>query len=102
MYELCYGKPPTVKHFRVFGSKCFKNNDEKIGKFEARADERILLGYSSRSKVYKCYNKRLQEIVECIDVMIDEACTYPKQVTLEKEYDDDECFPTSNCNDIEE
>ena len=59
-YQLWYGNPPTVKHFRFFGSKCFiKNNDEKIGKFEPRADEGIFFGYSSRSKAYKCYNKRL-------------------------------------------
>ena len=33
-YELWYGKPPTVKHFRVFGRKCFiKMTDEKLGKF---------------------------------------------------------------------
>ena len=59
-YELCYGNLPTVKHFKVFGRKCFiKNNDEKLGKFEPRADDGIFLGYFSRSKVYKCYNKRL-------------------------------------------
>ena len=45
-YELWYGKPPTVKHFRVFGSKCFiKRTDEKLGKFESKEDEGILLGY---------------------------------------------------------
>ena len=54
-YKLWYGNLPTVKHFRVFGSKCFiKNNDEKLGKFEPRSDEGIFLGYSSRSKAYKC------------------------------------------------
>ena len=74
-YELWYGKPPTVKNFRVFGRKCFiKNNDEKLGKFEAREDEGILLGYSSRSKWYKCYNKRLWKIFECIYVVFNEAC----------------------------
>ena len=58
-YEIWYGKPPSVKHFRVFGSKCFiKNTDEKLGKFEHKEDEGIFLGYSSRSKGYKCYNKR--------------------------------------------
>ena len=50
-YELWYGKTPTVKQFRVFGGKCFiKRTDKKLGKFEPRADEGILLGYSSRSK----------------------------------------------------
>lgn len=102
-YKLWYGKPPTVNHFRFFGSKCFiKNNDEKLGKFEARAYEGILIDYLSRSKGYKCYNKRLWKIVECVDVMIDEACTYPKKLTSAKEDDGDECFPTSNHNDIEE
>lgn len=86
-----------------FGSKCFiKKNDEKLGKFEARSDEGILLGYLSGNKGYKCYNKRLWKIVERIDVVIDEECTNPKNVTSEKVDDDDECFPTSNRNDIEE
>jgi len=40
-----------MNNFRVFGRKCFiKNNDEKIDKFEAREDEVILIGYSSRRK----------------------------------------------------
>ena len=47
-----------------------KNNDEKLGKFEARADEGIILGYSSRKKGYKCCYKRLRKIVEFIDVVI--------------------------------
>ena len=46
-FELWYGNLPTVKHFRVFRSKCLiKNNYEKLGKFEPRADEGIFLGYS--------------------------------------------------------
>ena len=73
-YELWYANSPTVKHFRIFGRKCFiKNNDEKLGKFEPRADEGIFIGYSSRSRAYKCYNKRLRKIIECIDVVIDES-----------------------------
>ena len=92
-YELWYGNLPTVKNFRVFGSKCFiKDNDKKIGKFEPRADEGIILGYSSRSKAYKCYNKRLQNIVECIDVVIDESLTALKREITTNEDDDDIYF----------
>ena len=41
-HELRYGKAPTVKYFKVFGSKCYiKSTDEKLGKFEPRADEGI-------------------------------------------------------------
>eukprot|EP00253_Pinus_taeda_P033535 PITA_33535 len=39
-HELWYGKTPTVKYFKVFGSKCYiKRTDEKLGKFEPRANE---------------------------------------------------------------
>ena len=79
-YEFWYGNIPTVKHFRFFGSKCFiKKNDEKLGKFELRTDEGVFLGYSWRIKGYKCYNKILQKIVECIDVVIDESLSAPKR-----------------------
>ena len=79
-HELWYGKTPTVKYFKVFGSKCYiKRTDEKLGKFEPKADEGILLGYSSRSKGYKRYNKRLGKIIESIDVVVDEGCKNPKQ-----------------------
>jgi hypothetical protein len=57
---------------------------KNVGKFEPRADEGILLGYSSRSKGYKCYNKRLGKIVESIDVVVDEACKNPKQIKSTK------------------
>lgn len=47
-HELWYGNTPTIKYFKVFGSKCYiKRTDEKLGKFEPRADEGILLCYSS-------------------------------------------------------
>ena len=47
-HVLWYGKTPTVKYFKVFGTKCYiKRTDEKLGKFEPREDEGILLGYSS-------------------------------------------------------
>jgi hypothetical protein len=65
---------PQIKHFRVFGSKCYiKNNDENLGKYDERDDEGILLGYATNSKGYKCYNKRLHKMVGCIDVKIDEG-----------------------------
>ncbi|KAB7523685.1 DDE-type integrase/transposase/recombinase, partial [Flagellimonas olearia] len=39
-YELWFGRKATVKHFRVFGSKCYiKRLEQNTGKFEERADE---------------------------------------------------------------
>lgn len=72
-YELWKGRPSSIKYFKIFGSKCFiKTNDDSPGKFDSRVNEGIFLGYSIRSKAYKCYNKRLRKIVERIDVKIDE------------------------------
>jgi hypothetical protein len=68
-YELWKGRPTNVKHFRVFGSKCYiKREDKKIGKFDSRVDEGIFVGYSCKIKAYKCYNLRLNKIVESINV----------------------------------
>ena len=95
-YELWYGNSPSVKNFRIFGSKCFiKNNDEKLGKFERRADEGIFHGYSSRSRAYKCYNKILRKIVECIDVVIDESPATPKEEKQTTDEDDDGIYPST-------
>jgi hypothetical protein len=50
-YELWKGRPENVKHFRVFGSKCYiKTEDDKIGKFDSRVHKCIFLGYSGKIK----------------------------------------------------
>jgi transposase InsO family protein len=73
-YELWYGRPASIKHFKVFGSKCYiKNNDENLGKYDDRVDEGIFLGYATNSKGYICYNKRLHKMVDCIDIKVDEV-----------------------------
>jgi hypothetical protein len=72
-YELWFGRPASIKHFKVFGSKCYiKNNDDNIGKYHEQVDEGIFLGYATNSKGYRCYNKRLHKLVDCIDIKVDE------------------------------
>jgi hypothetical protein len=73
-YKLWKGRPTNVKHFRVFGRKCYiKREDGKIIKFESHVDKGIHVGYSSTRKAYKCFNLRLNKIVESINVMFDET-----------------------------
>lgn len=72
-YELWFGHVPIFKYFKVFGSKCYIKRDEDIGKFDARCDEGIFLGYSTKSKAYQCYKKRLRKIVESKNVKVDES-----------------------------
>jgi hypothetical protein len=72
-YELWFGRPTSIKHFRIFGIKCYINNDEdNLGKFDPRSDEGILLGYSSNKRAYICYNLRLLKIMESGNVKIDD------------------------------
>jgi hypothetical protein len=73
-YYLWKGRPANVKHFRVFGSKCYiKREYGKMGKFDSCVDKGVLVGYSSTMKSYKCCNPRLKNFVENINVKIDET-----------------------------
>ena len=80
-YEIWNGKKPKVKYFRVFGSKCFILNDrENLGKFDAKSDEGIFLGYSTSNWAYRVYNKRTKTVMESINVKIDYAITKVEMV----------------------
>jgi hypothetical protein len=72
-YELWFDKPTSVKHFRVFGRKCYiKGDDDNLGKFDSISDEDIFLGYSSNKNNYRCYNLRLHKIMESKNVKVDD------------------------------
>jgi hypothetical protein len=72
-YELWKERPTNVKQFIVFGNKCYiKREDGRMGKFDSRVDKGVFVGYSSTRKTYKCYNLRLNKVVEIINVTIDE------------------------------
>jgi hypothetical protein len=84
-YELWKGRPTNVKHFRVFGSKCYiKREYGKMGKVDSRVDKGVLVGYSSTRKTYKYYNLRLNKVVESNNVTIDETGS-PKSKEEENE-----------------
>jgi transposase InsO family protein len=85
-YEIYNGRKPDISHFHVFGCKCFvlNNGKDNLGKFDAKADEGIFLGYSSSSKAFRIYNKRTMTIEESVHVTFDE--TNPKNIV---ENDDD-------------
>lgn len=88
-YDLWKGRPTNFNYFRVFGSKCYIRREDKIGKFDSRVEKEILLGYSSKSKAYKCYNHRLNKIVESINVKVDDNPQEPRNTkTVTKEEDD--------------
>ena len=51
-YELLKGRKPNISYFRIFGCKCFVHSNVKdnLGKFDAKSDEAIFLGYASNSE----------------------------------------------------
>ncbi|XP_070020896.1 uncharacterized protein [Nicotiana sylvestris] len=86
-YELLNGRKPELTHLRTSGCKCYvlNNRKDQLGKFDAKNDEGIFLGYSSKSKAYKIYNKRTQCVEESVYVIFDES--YP---SCEKSADEDQ------------
>lgn len=87
-FELWTSKTPTMKYFKVFGSRCYiKRDDENIRKFDARYDEGIFLGYSTTKKEYRCFNKILRKFVESANVKVGEDMHRPIEIS-EVELDD--------------
>jgi hypothetical protein len=105
-YELWFGRAPSVKYFKVFGSKCYiKMIDENLGQFDARSDEGIFLGYASTKKAYRCYNIRLHKIVESVDVKVDDLkmirIKHQENILDSEDEDDDESVGTQ-AKEVEE
>ncbi|XP_075097871.1 uncharacterized protein LOC142175190 [Nicotiana tabacum] len=95
-YELLKGRKSNVTHLRTFRSKCFVHNNgkEALGKFDAKSDECIFLGYSPQSKVYKVYNKITKCVKESIHVIFDESNLLDEKGT--QVVDDGEFGPAEN------
>ncbi|GJR97688.1 retrovirus-related pol polyprotein from transposon TNT 1-94 [Tanacetum coccineum] len=72
-YELVHDKKPDLTFLRVFGALCYPTNDsEDLGKFQAKADIGIFVGYAPSRKGYRIYNKRTYRLMETIHVTFDE------------------------------
>ena len=57
----------------MFRGKCFVQKDhEHIGKFEAKANEGIFLGYSLESKALRVYVIEHKKVIESLNVTFDD------------------------------
>ncbi|GKF08497.1 retrovirus-related pol polyprotein from transposon TNT 1-94 [Tanacetum coccineum] len=66
-------KKPNLSFFHVFGSLSYPTNDhEDLGKFDAKADIGIFVGYAAAKKAFRIYNRRTRIITETIHVTFDE------------------------------
>ena len=53
-------------------------------KFDSQSDEGIFLGYSSTSKVYQVYNKRIIKVMETVNVVNDESSDSSSEKSIEE------------------
>nr|GEW94958.1 hypothetical protein [Tanacetum cinerariifolium] len=64
-YALLTGKIPSISHFKPFGCHVtILNTSDHFGKFDGKADEGYIVGYSASDKAYRVYNvpnKRVEE-----------------------------------------
>ena len=77
-----------MKYFRIFGRKCYLKRDDDIGKFDARSDEGMFLGYSLKRKAHRCFNYNTNTIVECTNVRVDEKFGV-QEIMLEYNFDEE-------------
>ena len=84
-YELFRERKPNISYFHHFGCKCFVLNNGKnnLGKFDAKSDEGIFLGYSLTSKAFRVFNKRTLVVEESIHVLFDECNLYSRKDSLD-------------------
>nr|GEU75297.1 putative ribonuclease H-like domain-containing protein [Tanacetum cinerariifolium] len=66
-YALLTGNIPSVSHFKPFGCHVtILNISDHLGKFDRKADEGYIVGYSASNKAYRVYNvpnKRVEEYI---------------------------------------
>ena len=73
-FELFTERKPTVKYFHIFGCQCFiLNQRDHLGKFDAKADRGIFVGYSLISAAYRVYNLKRKVIEESIHVTFEDS-----------------------------
>ncbi|GJU84661.1 retrovirus-related pol polyprotein from transposon TNT 1-94 [Tanacetum coccineum] len=66
-------KKPELSFFHVFGSLCYPTNDhDDLGKYDAKADIGIFVGYAPAKKAFRIYNRRTRIITKTIHVTFDE------------------------------
>ena len=65
------------------------NGKDDLGKFDAKVDEVLFLGFSSTRKAYWVYNKRTLKIEESIQMVFDES---PSSVSKKNAWEEQEEF----------
>jgi hypothetical protein len=79
-FELHFGCKLSVSYLRPFGWKCFVLKYGNLDKFESRASDGILLGYTPHSRSYRVFNLETNTVVELCDVTFNKTAPYPRDI----------------------
>nr|GEV44666.1 retrovirus-related Pol polyprotein from transposon TNT 1-94 [Tanacetum cinerariifolium] len=72
-YEIFRKRIPNIKFLHVFGCPVYIHNQkDPLGKFDEKADDGYLLGYSLVSKAFRVFNTRRQQTKETYHITFDE------------------------------
>ncbi|GKE32367.1 retrovirus-related pol polyprotein from transposon TNT 1-94 [Tanacetum coccineum] len=68
-YELIIGRPSSISFMRHFGCPVtILNTLDPLGKFDRKADEWFLVGYSINSKAFRVFNTETRKVKENLHV----------------------------------
>ncbi|GKA07256.1 putative ribonuclease H-like domain-containing protein [Tanacetum coccineum] len=68
-YELLHGRPPSISFMKPFGCLVtILNTLDPLGKFDGKADEGFLVGYSINSKDFRVFNTRTRKVEENLHI----------------------------------
>nr|GEV37603.1 hypothetical protein [Tanacetum cinerariifolium] len=76
-YELLLGRTPSIGFMRLFGYPVtILNTLDPLGKFDGKADEGFLVGYSISSKAFRIFNSRTKIVQETLHIIFLENQPY--------------------------
>ncbi|GJU84807.1 putative ribonuclease H-like domain-containing protein [Tanacetum coccineum] len=68
-YELIIGRPPSISFMRPFGYPVtILNTLDSLGKFDGKAEEGFLVGYSVNSKAFRVFHSQTRKVDENLHV----------------------------------
>jgi len=71
--EAWSGSKPSIKHFKIFGSFCFRHiPNQRRKKLDDISEPMIFVGYNSTG-FYKLYNPKTKQVLFSGDVYFDES-----------------------------
>lgn len=100
-YEVWYGKKPILNHIRLFGSPVMVHvPKERRTKWDKKARQHILVGYSEQVKGYRIYDLVKNQVTTSRDVVVMET-TEPKGVSTNNDtiWCVEEVWPVPGVND---